>query len=227
MKQVLVCWMLLSSLPIFSQTLQPDDQTGIVSVRVTDYKDKIRVGEEIVFYGVSSKKSYPGISDARGNFDIKLPKGETFRILISAFGEQKEYSTLTIPAGRGLVTGELIVKFELPSSITLEDVLFESGSAKLNPSSYKSLDDLVKFMKRKSTMVIEIAGHTDNVGNETNNLTLSQNRSESVRNYLISKEILPHRLIAKGYGQSEPVADNVSDAGRKKNRRTEIRIIKE
>jgi len=227
MKQVLVCWLLLSYLPIFSQTLQPDDQTGIVSVKVTDYKDKIRVGEEIVFYGVSSKKSYSGVSDSRGNFDIKLPKGETFRILISAFGEQKEYSTLTIPEGRGLVTGELIVKFELPSSITLEDVLFESGSAKLNPSSHKSLDELVKFMKRKSTMVIEIAGHTDNVGSETSNLALSQKRSESVMNYLVSKGISVSRLVAKGYGQSEPVADNGSDAGRRQNRRTEVRMIKE
>jgi outer membrane protein OmpA-like peptidoglycan-associated protein len=227
MKQVLVCCMVLLSFSTFSQTLQPDDQTGLVSVKVTDYKDKVRVGEEIIFYGVSSKKSYSGISDSRGNFDIKLPKGETFRILISAFGEQKEYSTLTIPQGRGLVTGELIVKFELPAQITLEDVLFESGSAKLNPSSYKSLDELAAFMKRKTDMEIEIAGHTDNVGNESNNLVLSQKRSESVRNYLISKGISPTRLVAKGYGQSEPVADNDSDGGRRQNRRTEVRIIKE
>jgi len=227
MKQLLVCWMLLSSISVFSQALQADENNSVVSVKVTDYKDKIRVGEEISFYGISTKKTFSGISDSHGNFEIKLPKGDTYRILISAISEQKEYSTLKVPNDRGLITGELIVKFELPSQITLQDVLFETGSAKLNPSSYKSLDELVKFMKRKSTMVIEIAGHTDNVGSESNNLTLSQNRSESVRNYLVSKGISTSRLVSKGYGQTEPVADNSTDAGRKKNRRTEVRIIKE
>lgn len=228
MKQIFLAAFILCASTVFSQTaLQPDENNGVVSVKVTDYKNKIRAGEQILFYGVQTKRSFSGISDVRGCFDIKLPKGDTYRILISAIGEQKEYSTLKIPGEPGLYSGELTIKFELPARITLEDVLFETGSAKLNPSSYKSLDELADFMKRKTGMYIEVAGHTDNVGSESSNVTLSQKRAESVRNYLIGKGILPTRLTAKGYGQTEPVADNESEDGRKQNRRTEIRVIRE
>ena len=65
-------------------------------------------------------------------------------------------------------------------------------------------------MKLKPTLIIEIAGHTDNDGNETLNLKLSQDRAESVRNYLIKNGIAPNRLSAKGYGQTQPIAGNSS-----------------
>jgi len=228
MKQIFLAAFILCASAVCAQTaLQPDEKNGVVSVKVTDYKNKVRAGEEISFYGVQTKRSFSGVSDVNGKFDIKLPKGDTYRILISAIGEQKEYSTLKIPGEPGLYSGELTVKFELPSRITLEDVLFETGSAKLNPSSYKSLDELAAFMKRKTGMTIEIAGHTDNVGSEPANLSLSQKRAESVLNYLVGKGISPVRLTSKGYGQTEPVADNETESGRKQNRRTEIRIIQE
>lgn len=204
-----------------------DETHGKLLVKVTDYSNKIRVGEEISFYGISTKKTFSGISDAKGTFEIRLPKGDTYRILISSIGEHQEYSTVKVPNEPGLYGGELTVLFELPSQITLKDVLYESGSAKLTASSYKPLDELAAFMKRKTSMVIEIAGHTDNVGSEENNLTLSQKRAESVKKYLIAKGIAADRVTAKGYGQNEPVANNDTETGRKQNRRTEVRIIKE
>ena len=87
--------------------------------------------------------------------------------------------------------------------------------------------DLVEVMKLKKTLVIEIAGHTDNVGSLESNQTLSANRAKSVRNYLIGKGISSSRVTAKGYGETEPVANNMTDEGRQKNRRTEVRIISE
>ena len=76
-------------------------------------------------------------------------------------------------------------------------------------------------------MEIEIAGHTDNVGTIESNIKLSKERANSVRNYLIKKGISAKRVIAKGYGETQAVADNLTPQGRKKNRRTEVRIIKE
>ena len=79
----------------------------------------------------------------------------------------------------------------------------------------------------KKTMVIEIAGHTDNVGQPEANKKLSQDRADAVRNYLIKKGVKALNVQAKGYGDSQPIATNNSDAGKQKNRRTEVRIIKE
>lgn len=75
-------------------------------------------------------------------------------------------------------------------------------------------------------MVIEVAGYTDNVGSDAANMKLSQQRAETVRNYLVSRGIKADKIQAKGYGSSDPVADNSTPEGRKQNRRTEIHILK-
>lgn len=76
-------------------------------------------------------------------------------------------------------------------------------------------------------MIIEIAGHTDNTGDSAYNKKLSQARAESVRSYLIKKGVPASRMLAKGYGAEQPVADNDDETGRQLNRRTEVRIISE
>ena len=82
-------------------------------------------------------------------------------------------------------------------------------------------------MTKKKNLVIEIAGHTDNVGKPEANMKLSQGRADAVRNYLIKKGVKPDHVSAKGYGDTSPIATNDTDAGKQRNRRTEVRIIKE
>ena len=108
----------------------------------------------------------------------------------------------------------------------LENVYFNTGSAVLKPESFTSLNNLVEVMKLKPTMVIEISGHTDDVGDDALNLELSQKRAESVRNYLIKNGIASNRVTAKGYGETQPIADNSTPEGKAKNRRTEVKILK-
>ena len=127
----------------------------------------------------------------------------------------------------GLVTSTLTIKYEPAKTITLENVYFDFNKSSLKDASFKSLDELVDFMKLKTTLVIEIAGHTDNIGDKNYNKTLSQARAESVRNYLIKKGIAPERIVAKGYGDEQPIAENDDENGRQQNRRTEVRIISE
>ena len=214
--------------PVRAQSaLKPDEKNGLISVTVTDYQGKARAGDEIIFEGLKTRGKVSGFTDAEGKLDLLLPKGDTYRILIASIGEQKEYSQVRVPDEPGEYSGRVKIKYELPASITLQDVLFETGSATLSASSNKSLDELAAFMKRKTTMEIEVAGHTDNVGNAEANLTLSQKRAEAVRNYLLRKGIHPSRVKAKGYGQDSPVADNGTEEGRRKNRRTEIHILKQ
>ena len=81
------------------------------------------------------------------------------------------------------------------------------------------------MLKDNPTVKIEISGHTDNVGKPADNLALSNSRAKSVVNYLISKGIAAQRLVAKGYGETKPMADNKTEEGKAKNRRTELKVI--
>lgn len=117
------------------------------------------------------------------------------------------------------------LKYLMTSLFRSENVYFDFGKASLRAESYPSLNELAEMLKLKPAMVIEISGHTDDVGDDASNLTLSQNRAESVRNYLIKKGIAANRIVAKGYGETMPVAGGTSDEARQKNRRTEVKII--
>nr|WP_245591676.1 OmpA family protein [Cystobacter fuscus] len=107
------------------------------------------------------------------------------------------------------------------------NILFETGSATIQKQSLKLLDEVATVLDRNPSLgPVLIEGHTDNVGSDTLNLSLSQRRAQSVMDYLISKEIEAHRLRAKGFGESQPIATNGTPLGRAKNRRVEFRLIK-
>lgn len=110
-------------------------------------------------------------------------------------------------------------------TVQFDYVNFQTGSAELTPLSRYELDNLVDALNKYATMTIELAGHTDSTGDADSNLALSQNRAQTVYDYLISKGIAAGRLSARGYGQTRPIADNATDAGREQNRRTEFRIL--
>ncbi|MCZ8196297.1 MAG: OmpA family protein [Flavobacterium sp.] len=102
-------------------------------------------------------------------------------------------------------------------------IFFENNSDKLKVASLSQLDELSKILYKYDGASLTIAGHTDSVGADDFNLTLSQKRAESVRQYLIGKGISVDRLTSIGYGETQPVADNKSTLGRAKNRRVELK----
>lgn len=101
-------------------------------------------------------------------------------------------------------------------------IYFETNSAKLKPVSLGQLNALVEILKKYEAAHLTIEGHTDNVGDDAYNMELSQKRTESVKEYLMTKGILESRLTAKGYGETKPVADNKTASGKGKNRRVEL-----
>ena len=111
------------------------------------------------------------------------------------------------------------------TKVVLNNIFFESGRAELKPISYVELNKAVELMQQNTTMVIEIGGHTDNLGTEAANLSLSQKRAEAVKGYLELAGIETSRLQAKGYGESNPIEDNSTAEGRKANRRSECVIV--
>ncbi|MCU0404882.1 MAG: OmpA family protein [Chitinophagaceae bacterium] len=106
-----------------------------------------------------------------------------------------------------------------------ENVLFSTGSAVLVATGKKELDIAVDYLKQFQGFKVKIAGHTDNTGNPKSNKTLSEKRAVAAKNYLVSKGIDADRLITEGLGDTMPVADNKTSAGRKKNRRVEFSIV--
>jgi outer membrane protein OmpA-like peptidoglycan-associated protein/tetratricopeptide (TPR) repeat protein len=109
--------------------------------------------------------------------------------------------------------------------IILKNILFATASYELRPESKNELEKLFELLTMNPGLKIELSGHTDNVGNKEDNQILSENRAKAVYQYLIDRGIAKNRLVYKGYGQDEPIADNTSAEGRQENRRTEMKII--
>ena len=91
--------------------------------------------------------------------------------------------------------------------------------------SFVSLDELAQVLVKKTTWKLEIAGHTDNIGDDNSNLILSKKRAEAVKNYLSGKGIEAARFEALYFGESKPIADNSTPEGRQRNRRVEMKIV--
>jgi outer membrane protein OmpA-like peptidoglycan-associated protein len=107
----------------------------------------------------------------------------------------------------------------------LKNIFFDLNQYALKSSSQVELDNIVQLMKENPTLKIQINGHTDNIGKSKDNLVLSENRAKEVVKYLTEKGIQSQRLTYKGYGATQPVADNSTEQGRAKNRRTELKVI--
>jgi outer membrane protein OmpA-like peptidoglycan-associated protein len=105
-----------------------------------------------------------------------------------------------------------------------QTVFFETNRARIRSVSFALLSDVAQAMKDNSAIKVEIQGHTDSQGNDRFNLKLSQKRAESVRSYLIKKGVSGDRMVARGYGEGVPIADNRTADGRSQNRRVEFVI---
>lgn len=208
-----------------AQTLQPTETEALLTVVVVSKAQKPLEGEKVTFIGSKDKKIYSGVTKEDGKFEMLVPEGDTYKVQYKAFSENKDYNELKVPSMEGTVTFEYKLIINPPKVYTLDNVFFDTGKSTLKPESSKELNELVEYMLLKKNLKIEIAGHTDNVGNKDANQKLSEDRANSVKTYLTKKGVEPARVIAKGYGDTQPVADNGTDEGRQKNRRTEVRSL--
>jgi outer membrane protein OmpA-like peptidoglycan-associated protein len=167
-------------------------------------------------------------TDEEGNYLITLPVGNDYAFNVNRRGylfysgnfslKQKENDTtyiLNIP----------LIPIEVNASIVLNNIFFDTKKAELKPESLIELDKVIQLLKDNPTVQIEISGHTDNVGKPADNLILSNNRAKSVINYFLYKGVAANRIKSKGYGATKPIADNKTEAGKAKNRRTELKVI--
>ncbi|HLZ45943.1 MAG TPA: OmpA family protein [Gemmatimonadales bacterium] len=137
--------------------------------------------------------------------------------------DSKDKCPGTAPGTKVDAAGCPILFTETRAPVVLRGVTFETGRSTLKPDSYTILDIVAGSLVANPDIKIEIGGHTDATGSPATNTRLSQARAEAVRAYLASKGVAPERMVAKGYGPTQPVAPNTTAAGRAQNRRVELR----
>ena len=227
-KLTLFLLLLIPGMQLAAQNTTMAQNMALLKVWVTDFKNKSRPNEAIIFKDLKTQKTYEAVSGKDGRFEIKVPDATKYSIMFRNFSDIEDYMELDVEKSKaGMLAYDLQILLEPAKTFTLKNVLFDTGKATLKPSSNEALNNLVQILKIKSTMIIELAGHTDNVGDPASNLKLSQDRADAVRNYIIAKGIAANRVTAKGYGDTQPVADNSTAEGKQQNRRTEVRVIKE
>jgi outer membrane protein OmpA-like peptidoglycan-associated protein/tetratricopeptide (TPR) repeat protein len=173
-------------------------------------------------------------TDKAGNYHFEMERNRQYKVLVKNYGYfEKRISVNTngINCSDTLNIGITLINY-LPKINVRVNIYYDYDKYKLSDVAQQTIDTtLMPLFDLFPNAIIEIGSHTDSTGTELYNMKLSQKRSESVVNYLISKGIQSERLVAKGYGMSVPIAPNThsdgtdSPEGRQLNRRTEIKIV--
>lgn len=169
------------------------------------------------------------LSDTTGKYLIELPEKKKYGVEVSAQGYLFFARTLDLnrlPIKNDTLRQNFALdKVEVGKKVVLENIYFETNSAKLKSSSYPELERVVKLLKGNPGVKLEISGHTDNVGSYLANKRLSEDRAKSVVDYLVEQGIARSRLTYKGYSFTQPIATNDTPQGRQKNRRVEFKVL--
>ncbi|MFY9310673.1 MAG: OmpA family protein [Bacteroidia bacterium] len=204
------------------------NQMAIVTGRVLDDRgNPIKADVEAV--DLSSGTTVQKVtSTSTGEFAISIAAGKNYDIAVSKPGYSFQTVNAIIPevAGYEKKVGDVsLQKVETGKKIILNNIFFDVNQSTLRKESYGELGRVLKLMNDISSLRIEISGHTDNIGSVKSNKTLSEQRAKAVKDYLIANGANKDRLTSKGYGSTQPVANNATEGGRQLNRRTEFKVL--
>ncbi|MBO4615636.1 MAG: OmpA family protein [Bacteroidales bacterium] len=173
-----------------------------------------------------------GVVDAEtGHYAVAVTaKNENDDFLMVVKKEDYSFSSTLIEPTEETFEKPIEVNFEVKpieagKSVQINDIYYATASYEINTKSYAVLNEFAEFLKSNPTVKVEIRGHTDNIGSAQTNITLSNRRAQAVYDYLLSKGVPKANVSYKGYGPNMPIADNRTEAGRAKNRRTEFYIL--
>ena len=219
------------SLEGFCQDLQPTETEAILECIVTDIEKIPEEGAIVTVESADKSFSKQGTTDIDGKFKLLAPEGQKYNINVKKFGKDFNFLNIDLPLVDGASEFVQTLKIQLIKSYVrgymLDHLHFDVNKWDIKPDTKPTLDRLYSSFIKSKTLVVEIAGHTDNSGTDADNLRLSQHRADAIKAYLVKKGISEDRILAKGYGESNPHVSNDTPEGRAKNRRTEVKVIEE
>ena len=219
-------------LDLYSFELNPSIrpyETRWVTGKVTDKKTGTGISATLELTDLQTRQVISRVkTDSLGNYLLTLPTGRDYAFTVNQKGFLFNSDQYFLK--NGIVDSAVVKNIELQpiernASVVLKNIFFETNRYELTPASLVELDKLVVLLSENPTISIEISGHTDNIGKAEANLLLSESRAKAVVDYLASKKIDAKRLTYKGFGLTNPLADNATEMGRALNRRTEMKIV--
>lgn len=204
----------------------------LLSGHVYNAKTKLPIEATITYVAVtdSSHSASARSNRVTGEYKTILPAGSEYMLRVEAknfYAMTERFSTATLTEYQEFAKDIYLNPVAVGQTFRLNNMFFEFAKADLKPESFVELDNVVQFMCVSPTVEIQIAGHTDNVGSDEDNITLSENRAQAVLKYIISHGINSSRITSRGFGKSKPEAPNDTEEGRQLNRRVEFTITKE
>lgn len=206
------------------------EQTGYIKGVVYDAVKKNKLSAKLELIDLSTNKTVIETYSNKlsGEFLMSLQGNRNYALNVSLQGYlfySENFSLKDQSATNPLFLDVPLIPIAAGAKVVLKNIFFETAKFDLKPESVTELDKLVQFLQTNPKLKVEIGGHTDNQGNKQNNMTLSNNRAKAVYDYLIEKKINPTQISYKGYAETQPIADNLTEINRSKNRRTEFKII--
>ena len=228
-------------MPVFRRPGAPRD-TYLVKGLVYNVKNNMPVEAQVIFRSTSdSTMAVQDTAGSDGQYELNVPPG-TYEVYAQKDGyaaaNQQQITLGEIdPNQDGVVVRDLYlsndfsavnIREELSThrrAVASEEVLFDLNSAQLGRKSYRQLKDVAAFMQENPEAELRIAGHTCSRGTDTHNQQLSEQRAQAVANYLARQGVTPSRIQSVGYGESQPLVANSSEANRSLNRRVEFELV--
>ena len=202
-------------------------EIAYVQGNVTDAVTKKSLKAHIELIDLDSGRGYkPSKSHQNGDYMLCLPSNVSYALTVS----KKNYlfyseNIVLDQQGSILIKDFQLQPLKVGEQVRLDNIFFEEAAYTLKASSSSELNNIIYFMESNPFLVIEIGGHTDNIGTIDYNIKLSDQRAQAVKKALTQRGVAPERILTKGFGMSLPQNDNMSKEKRSVNRRTELTII--
>lgn len=198
-------------------------------VRDKESREPLAAAIELINLKTENTESLVSSDSVTGSYLIVLTEGAEYALYVNKedylfkslnfnYSEQRDYEPIVLDID--------LERAREGRRAILENIFFDVDKYDLQEKSLTELRKILRFLQENPGVRVEISGHTDNTGSASYNVQLSEKRAAAVNNYLVSQGISAGRLIPKGYGSQQPIADNDSEEGRQKNRRIEFKIIK-
>ncbi len=186
------------------------------------------VDGELRFMNRNGKRTKVKTHHGQGRYEATLPGPGIYDITVLAENFLELIDSVQIDSAEEDVHVSrdfYLTRIKEGLTVRLDNIYFDFDKATLRPESYEELDKLKDLLNKYPNMNIEISGHTDSKGSDEYNLQLSQGRADAVKAYLVENGIPDGRIISKGYGETQPEADNDTEEGRQINRRVQFTVL--